>query len=88
MDDLLKAIKNKDENYFIKNKNKLNKECLDLKNMEISDIWFLKYYPDIVYLDLSNNKIDDTKPLSYCTKLRTLILNNNKIKRLKGVKYC
>ena len=72
MGDLFKAIKNKNECYFIENKNKLNKECLDLQNMEIPDILFLKYYHDINYLDLSINKIDDTKPLKFCYQIKNI----------------
>ncbi|KXA17324.1 leucine-rich repeat domain-containing protein [Gardnerella vaginalis] len=52
---------------------------LGLSIEDISDISFLKYFPNLEELKLDHNNISDLKPLSTLTNLKTLDLSDNNI---------
>lgn len=45
---------------------------LRISNYELSNIEFLKFFPNIQSLDLSNNKISDPEPIGHLTKIKML----------------
>ena len=62
---------------------KINK--LGLSGKDISDISFLKYFPNLEELRLDNNKISDLKPLESLTKLKKLSIQNNGLTDISSI---
>lgn len=58
---------------------------LGLSNKGISDISFLKYFPNLEELKLDNNKISDLKPLESLTKLKKLSIQNNGLTDISSI---
>lgn len=62
-----------------------NIKKLGISGKGISDINFLKYFPNLEELRLDNNKISDLKPLESLTKLKKLSIQNNGLTDISSI---
>lgn len=58
---------------------------LGLSGKDISDISFLKYFPNLEELRLDNNKISDLNPLESLKKLKKLSIQNNGLTDISSI---
>jgi len=62
-----------------------NYEFLTLYDLNITNIDFLHYFPNLIKLSLSNNDIERIEGLENLSKLERLSLSHNQIKKIEGL---